>query len=116
MRSEWKEQLEEVDLDTFMASLIAPKAAEKEAVRLQVLMKLLQEGPRLVVVLDSHVAGPAGNSLTPRATILSAPSRSGRCSFRASSGAAVILASTSSGVVKITGVAASCNFDRYIGL
>jgi hypothetical protein len=43
MKSEWKEQLEEVDLDTFMASLIAPKAAEKEAVRLQVLMKLLQE-------------------------------------------------------------------------
>jgi len=61
--------------------------------------------PRMVVVLDSHVAGPAGSSLTPRATIRSDPSGSGRCSFRASSGAAVIQVSTSAGVVRITGIA-----------
>jgi hypothetical protein len=44
--------------------------------------------------------------LTPRATIRSVPSGSGRCSFRASSGEAVIHVSTSAGVVKITGIAA----------
>jgi PIN domain len=48
-----------------------------------------------------HPTGPAGSSLTPRATIRSAPSARGRCSFRASSGGAVIQVSTSSGVVKI---------------
>src|ERR1700692_612300 len=37
--------------------------------------------------------------------IPSAPSGSGRCSFRASSGGAVIQTSTSSGVVRITGIA-----------
>jgi hypothetical protein len=59
----------------------------------------------VVVVLDGHVVGPAGSSLTPRATIRSLPSGSGRCSFRASSGETVIQASTSSGVVRITGIA-----------
>src|ERR1700724_2772549 len=53
---------------------------------------------------DSN-GGTAVSSLTPRATICSAPSGSGRCSFRASSGGAVIQASTSSGVVRITGIA-----------
>src|ERR1700704_5158905 len=80
----------------------------------QALARIAEEGPRLdpayletglVVVLVGHVAGPAGSSLTPRATILSAPSSSGRCSFRASSGGAGIPDSTSSGVVRITGIA-----------
>ena len=53
---------------------------------------------------DSN-GGTAVSSLTPRATICSAPSGSGRCSFRASSGGAVIQVSTSSGVVRITGIA-----------
>lgn len=37
---------------------------------------------RHIVFLVGHVAGPAGSSLTPRATISSDPSGSGRCSFR----------------------------------
>jgi hypothetical protein len=44
----------------------------------------------LFVVLYSHAAGLARSSLTPRATIRSVPSGSGCCSFRASSGGAVI--------------------------
>jgi hypothetical protein len=60
---------------------------------------------RLVNDLVSHVVGPVGSSLTPRATIRSAPSGSGRCSLRASSGDEVIQVSTSSGVVRITGIA-----------
>src|ERR1700730_17037800 len=52
-----------------------------------------------------QTSGQAGSSLTPRATIRSAPSGSGRCSFRASSGGALIQDSTSSGVVRITGIA-----------
>src|ERR1700710_11178 len=48
---------------------------------------------------DSN-GGAAESSLTPRATICSAPSGSGRCSFRASSRGAVIQVSTSSGVVR----------------
>ena len=55
-------------------------------------------------VLVRHVVCPAGSSLTPRAMIRSAPSGSGRCSFKASSGAAVIQVSTSSGVVRTTGI------------
>ena len=51
-----------------------------------------------------HAAGPAGSSLTPRATIGSAPSGSGRCSLSASCAGAVIQVSTSSGV-RITGIA-----------
>ena len=43
-----------------------------------------------VVGLVGHAASPAGSSLTPRATIRSEPSGSGRYSFRASSGGAVI--------------------------
>jgi hypothetical protein len=66
---------------------------------------LTGRGRRLVVVLVGHVVCPAGSSLTPRATIPSAPSGSGRCSFRVSSGGAVIQVSTSSGVVRITGIA-----------
>ena len=54
---------------------------------------------------DDHFGVMAGSSLTPRATIRSDPSGSGRCSFRASSGGAVIQVSTSSGVVRITGIA-----------
>ena len=53
----------------------------------------------------------AGSSLVPRATILSVPSGSGRCSFKASSAGAVIQASTSSGVVRITGIA----FGYFLG-
>src|SRR6185437_4015572 len=68
-------------------------------------LALTGRGSRLLVVLDRHVAGPAGSSLAPRATILSDPSDSGRCSFKTSSGGAVIQVSTSSGVVKITGIA-----------
>src|SRR6202022_1918792 len=49
--------------------------------------------------------GPAGSSFTPRATIRSDPSGNGRCSFSAASGGAVIQVSTSSGVVRITGIA-----------
>src|SRR6201999_491553 len=60
---------------------------------------------RLVVGLVDHVVSPAGSSLTPRATILSAPSGSCLCSLRASSGDAVIQVSTSSAVVRITGIA-----------
>src|SRR5258708_570108 len=60
----------------------------------------------IVIVLDGgHIASSAVSSLTPRATIRSVPSVSGRCSFRASSDEAVIQASTSSGVVRITGIA-----------
>src|SRR6185369_11310992 len=59
----------------------------------------------VVIVLDGHVASPAVSSLTPRATIRSVPSASGRCSFRAASKGAVIQVSTSSGVVRITGIA-----------
>ena len=58
-----------------------------------------------LIVLDGHVICPAGSSLTPRATILSDPSESGRCSFKTSSGGAVIQVSTSSDVVRITGIA-----------
>ena len=43
--------------------------------------------------------------MTPRATIRSDPSGSGRSSFRASSGGAIIQVSTSCGVVRITGIA-----------
>jgi hypothetical protein len=43
--------------------------------------------------------------LTPRATILSVPSRSGRYSFKASSDDPVIQVSTSADVVRITGIA-----------
>jgi hypothetical protein len=57
------------------------------------------------VVLVGHVASPAGSSLTPRATIRSAPSGSGRCSLRTSSGGDVIQVSISSGVVRMTGIA-----------
>src|ERR1044071_6510235 len=59
----------------------------------------------VIIVLGSHVVGPAGSSLTPRATILSDPSESGRCSFKTSSGGAVIQVSTSSDVARITGIA-----------
>ena len=59
----------------------------------------------MVIVLVGHVVGSGGSSLTPRATILSDPSESGRCNFRASSGGAFIQVSTSSGVVRITGIA-----------
>ncbi|TWB03592.1 hypothetical protein FBZ96_10263 [Bradyrhizobium stylosanthis] len=41
----------------------------------------------------------------PRVTIFSAPSASGRCSLSASSAGAVIHVSTSSGVVRIAGIA-----------
>jgi hypothetical protein len=58
-----------------------------------------------IVVFVGHAVSPAGSSLTPRATILSAPSGSGRCSFSASSGDAIIQISTSSAVVRITGIA-----------
>ena len=58
-----------------------------------------------VIVLVGHDIVPAGSSFTPRATIRSDPSGSGRCSFKASSGEAVIQVSTSSGVVRITGIA-----------
>src|ERR1700730_10812119 len=69
-------------------------------------LALAERGRGLVaVVLDGHVVCPAGSSLAPRATIRSDPSGSGRCSFRASSGGAVIQVSTSSGVVRITGIA-----------
>ena len=57
------------------------------------------------IILDGHVGSPAGSSLPSWATILSEPSESGRCSFKASSGGAVIQVSTSSGVVRITGIA-----------
>jgi hypothetical protein len=57
------------------------------------------------VVLVGHVAVPAGSSLTPRATIRSAPFGSGRCSFSASSGGAVIQVSISSAVARTTGIA-----------
>src|SRR5207237_8646676 len=59
----------------------------------------------VVIVLDGHVVCPARSSLTPRATILSDPSESGRCSFKTSFGGAVIQVSTSSDVVRITGIA-----------
>ena len=52
------------------------------------------------IILDGHVGSPAGSSLPSWATILSEPSESGRCSFKASSGGAVIQVSTSSGVVE----------------
>src|SRR5258708_10424963 len=69
-------------------------------------LALAARGNCLVVfVLDGHVASPAVSSLTPRATIWSDRSGSGRCSFRTSSGGAVIQVSTSSGVVRITGIA-----------
>ena len=58
-----------------------------------------------VVSLVGHDIVPAGSSFTPRATIRSDPSGSGRCSFRASSGDAVIQVSTSSRVVSTTGIA-----------
>ena len=54
----------------------------------------------------AHVTGSSGlSSLTPRATILSVPSGSGLCSIKASSDGPVIQVSTSSGVVRITGIA-----------
>ena len=59
----------------------------------------------VVIVLDGHVASPAVSSLTPRATIRSVSSGSGRCSFKASSREAVIQVSTPFGVVRITGIA-----------
>src|SRR3984957_4571063 len=52
---------------------------------------------------DAGNAAPS--SLTPRATILSVPSGSGRCNFMASSDGAVIQVSPSAGVVRITGIA-----------
>ena len=58
-----------------------------------------------VVVSVGHGGDPAASSFTPRATIRSVPSGSGRCSFRASSGGAFIQVSTSFGVVRITGIA-----------
>ena len=58
----------------------------------------------VVLVLADHAGGSFGSSFTPRATIRSDPSGSGRCSFT-SSGGAVIQVSTSSGVVRITGIA-----------
>jgi hypothetical protein len=61
-------------------------------------------GLRLVVIVG-RVVGPARSSLTPRATIWSVSSGNGRCSFSASSGAAVIQVSTSDAVVRITGIA-----------
>ena len=51
------------------------------------------------------VGSSAPSSLTPRATILSVPSDSGRCSFKALSDDPVIEVSTSAGVVRITGIA-----------
>src|SRR5690242_5924615 len=68
-------------------------------------LALTGRGRLLIVVFVRHGAGPVGSSLTPRATIFSDPSGSGRCSFKASSGAAVIQASTSSDVVRIKGIA-----------
>src|SRR5450755_1785612 len=61
--------------------------------------------PHFIIILVGHGAVTAASSLTPRATILSTPSGGGRCSLRASSGGAVIHVSTSSGVVRITGIA-----------
>jgi len=55
--------------------------------------------------IPRHLDGSAGFSLRPRVRTSSVPFGSGRCGFRASSGAAVIQVSTSSGVVRITGVA-----------
>ena len=52
-----------------------------------------------------HVSAPFPSFLTPRATIRSAPSGSGRCRTFASSHGALIQTSTSSGVVWITGIA-----------
>ena len=63
--------------------------------------------PRLVVGLVRHVVGPIGSSLTPRATTRRLPSGSGLCNFSTSSAGAVIQVSTSSGVVRITGIGAS---------
>src|SRR5882757_2485860 len=59
-------------------------------------LALRGRGPRFVVAPVRHVVGPAGSSLTPRATIRSVTSVSGRWSFRASSAGAVIQVSTSS--------------------
>jgi hypothetical protein len=54
-------------------------------------LPLAGRGSRLLVIaLYGHVVVSAGSSLTPRATIRSDPSGSGRCSPRASSGGAVI--------------------------
>lgn len=53
-------------------------------------LALAGQGRPLVVVFAHHSAGPAGSSLTPRATIRSDPFGSGRCSFSASSAVAVI--------------------------
>ena len=63
-----------------------------------------RRGSRLSGWRIDHVAG-TGSSFTPRATIRSAPSARGRCSFRASLAGAVIQVSTSSGVVRIAGIA-----------
>ena len=66
---------------------------------------LARRGDYFFVFLGhAHVADILA-SLTPRATILSVPSGSGRCSFKASSDGAVIQVSTLAGVVRITGMA-----------
>src|SRR5258705_7436433 len=48
-------------------------------------LALAGRGRRLVVFLAGHGTGPTGSSLTPRATIRSDPSGSGRCSFSSKS-------------------------------
>jgi hypothetical protein len=53
----------------------------------------------------SHVVSLSPSFFSPRATILNALSDSGRCSASASFGAAVSQASTSSCVVRMTGIA-----------
>src|SRR3954470_19770507 len=68
-------------------------------------LALAARGHGLLTKFVGHGVIAARSSLRPRATILSDPSESGRCSFRASSGEAVIQAPTSSGVVRITGIA-----------
>lgn len=55
--------------------------------------------------MGSSNARPSVPVRSPRATILSAPSGSGRCNASASFGGAVSQASTSAGVVRITGMA-----------
>src|SRR3954468_22271974 len=68
-------------------------------------LALAARGHGLLTKFVGHGVIAARSSLRPRATILSDPSESGRCRFRASSGEAVIQAPTSSGVVRITGIA-----------
>jgi hypothetical protein len=66
----------------------------------------LSAGSRLdVVIRVGHGADPSVFSFSPVSTTLSAPSGSGRCSAFASSHGARIQTSSSSVVVRITGIA-----------